>query len=159
MAKRAKAEDGAPDLRDDPRMRDPAMWQRLRLMVEHEAVDRAWGCPLYILNRTGVLTNEQREAGDKYQQIVSTHWKLQQTDPDEMPEPARELAAKRVERAKEKYEDAVEVLGLGRNVVDWLVLHEEPLGSESQRRMAKDALQLLANFFNRGNKKRTRIVV
>jgi hypothetical protein len=59
-----------PELRDDPRPKDTVMWNRLRLMVEEEACDRAWGCALYRLHRTGWITTEHREAGDEYQRIV-----------------------------------------------------------------------------------------
>jgi hypothetical protein len=150
-----KKPDPEVTLKDDPRVRDPAMWQRLRVLVEHEAIDRAWGCPLYILNRIGFLTNEQREAGDRYQTIVAEHNKQQQKDPH----PDDELGLRRIDRAKAKWRDAINVLGMGRNTVDWLVLQENPLCSERERLIARDALQLLANFFNKGNKTRPQSVV
>ena len=137
-------------LRDDPRVKDPVMWNRLRIMVEQEACDRAWGCKLYILHRIGFLTTEQREAGDIYQKIVMDHNRWQQEDPDDYP--SDELILRRVEKAKSKWQGAIDVLGIGRNVVDWLVMQDNQL-SEREQFIARDALQLLANYLRLGIKR------
>jgi hypothetical protein len=142
-----------PELRDDPRPKDTVMWNRLRLMVEEEACDRAWGCALYRLHRTGWITTEHREAGDEYQRIVLDYVETQKRDPDE--EPEDELLPRRIERAKTRYREAIDVLGLGRNVVDWLILQDNHL-TEREKYIARDALQLLANYLHSGNKIATR---
>lgn len=141
-------------LKNDPRIRDAAIWNRLRIMVEHDACDRAWGCPLYILHRTGLITTEQREAGDRYHKIVEDHRECQSMDIDEFLPEARDFQRRRIERARVKYEDAIDVLGLGRNIIDWLIIHENSLCGEREKRNARDALQLLANYFGTGIRKR-----
>src|SRR6266496_410643 len=63
-------------IQDDPKPMDRATWQRLRVAAEHEAVHRDWGCALYTLHRSGRITSEQREAGDKYASLVRDQRKL-----------------------------------------------------------------------------------
>ncbi len=63
-------------LDDDPKPRDRATWQRLRVLIEEEACHPDWGCALYRLHRTGRISNEQREAGDRYAALVRDHRKL-----------------------------------------------------------------------------------
>jgi hypothetical protein len=62
-------------LTNDPKPMDRAVWQRMKLVVEHEAVHRDWGCALYILHRTGRINNDQREAGDRYAGIARDYKK------------------------------------------------------------------------------------
>jgi hypothetical protein len=154
MLRMAKT-DEAIELTDEPRsIRDPVKFNRLRIMIEEEAIKPTWGCPLYIAARPGGwLTSGQREAGDKYQQITLDHHAAQQTDPDDLPAEARELAHRRIAQRKTKWRDAVMVLGMGRSLVDDLVLREVSLTTERDRLIARDALQLLANYFARGTKR------
>lgn len=141
-------------LDDDPKsIRDIAIWNRLKLMVEAEIVDPAWCCPLYKLHRIGFINSDQREAGDKYQALVTSYRRLMATDPDEYPDYARELAYKRIEKAKDGYRDVIGILGIGRQVVDEVVLEELHWGCEKEKHILRDALQLLANYFNIGNKR------
>jgi hypothetical protein len=63
-------------LTDDPKPKDRAMWQRLRLIVEEEACHRDWGCALYRLHRTGRIDNDQREAGDRFAKIALDYKKV-----------------------------------------------------------------------------------
>jgi hypothetical protein len=121
-------------------------------MVEQEACDRAWGCKLYILHRVGFLTTEQREAGDMYQKIVMDHDRWQQVDPDDTPD---DLLLPRIKKAKERWRGALDAIGIGRNVVDWLVLQDNQL-SERERYIARDALQLLANYLRLGKNSSTK---
>jgi hypothetical protein len=155
MLKMAKIEE-AIELSDEPRSaRDPVMFNRLRIMIEEEAIKPTWGCPLYIAARKGGwLTSEHREAGDKYQQAVMDHTRAQQTDPEDMVPEARELAYRRIEVYKSRWTECVKTLGHGRKAVDRLVLEELRLDTETERRIARDGLQLLANFFNTGKNKR-----
>jgi hypothetical protein len=67
---------GEPHIMDDPRPKDRAMWNRLRVVVEHEASHRDWGCALYTLHRTGRISNDQREAGDKFVKIATDYKRL-----------------------------------------------------------------------------------
>ncbi len=64
------------DLDDDPKPLDRVTWQRIRVAVEHEACHRDWGCALYTLHRTGRITSDQREAGDKYGALIRDFRKL-----------------------------------------------------------------------------------
>jgi hypothetical protein len=139
-------------LRDDPRVRDVGIWNTLRIMVEEEAIDPAWRCQLYKLHKTGWITTEQREAGDRYWKAYDSFCKIQQIDPDETPED--ELLPRRIRKAKDIWRDCIEILGIGRKVIDALVIREEHL-TEREKYIAKDGLQLLVNYFHLGNKART----
>jgi hypothetical protein len=146
-------------LRDDPRVRDVGVWNTLRIMVDEDAIDPAWRCPLYKLHKTGWITTEQREAGDLYWKAWDRFCKAHQLDPND--DPSDELLPRRISRAKEVWSDCIEILGIGRSAMDALVIREEHL-SERQKYIARDGLQLLANYFRLGNKTRTqnrRIVV
>ncbi len=140
-----------PKITDDPRVRDPVIANRIRLMVEHEATHQAWGCCLYRLWRVGRISNEQKEAGDEYQRIVESHKHFQTIDPDEVRPEARDFLLRRIGRAKTKWATAVDRLGLGRKAVDRLIF-EEIWPNEHEGRMIRDGLQLLANIFGRGTK-------
>jgi hypothetical protein len=160
MLKMAKTEE-AIELSDEPRsIRDPVKFNRLRIMIEEEAIKPTWGCPLYIAARPGGwLKSEHREAGDRYQQITSDHHAAQRVDPEELAPEMRELEYKRIETRKTKWRDAVMVLGMGRSIIDAFVLQEVTLITERERLIARDALQLLANFFSKGRTKRVQSVV
>jgi hypothetical protein len=160
MLKMAKT-DEAIELSDEPRsIRDPVKFNRLRIMIEEEAIKPTWGCPLYIACRPGGwLKSEHREAGDRYQQITIDHHAAQRIDPEELAPEMRELEYKRIEARKTKWRDAVMVLGMGRSIVDAFVLQEVALTSERERLIARDALQLLANYFARGTKRERRTVL
>jgi hypothetical protein len=154
MLKMAKTEE-AIELSDEPRsVRDPVKFNRLRIMIEEEAIKPTWGCPLYIAARKGGWLNEdQKRAGDKYQQLTMDYRRLMASDPDDFPVEARPLAYKRLESTKDRYTEALNILGIGRRAVDTLVLHELHLASEKERSMARDGLQLLSNFFELGTKR------
>jgi hypothetical protein len=139
-------------MKEDPRLiREVARWQTLAIMIDEEWIDRSWRVPLYRLYRTGWITSTQREAGDEYQRIVYDHRECQGLDPDIFDD---EFTLRRIERAKAKWNEAVKVLGLGRKVVDELVLLEKPVLTEREKYIARDGLQLLANFFGFERNKR-----
>jgi hypothetical protein len=146
------------NLNDDPRsIRDPVKFNRVRVMIDEEAIKPTWGCPLYIAARPGGwLTTEQREAGDKYQQVTIDHRGLQEIDPEEAIPEAREFLYRRAERTKARWLECIKTLGAGRSVVDEFVLEELRLTCEKDKKIARDGLQLLANFFNTGGTKRER---
>lgn len=156
MAKKSntvRVKDDGMSVKDDPRVRDPVIFNRLKLMVEHEACHPAWGCVLYQMHRQGQLSNEQKEAGDIYQRIQYDWDRCQVVDPDVLPPEEQELWLKRIDRARERRKRAVEILGVGRRSVDWVVLENNQPQSERERLVIRDGLQLIANFFGRGRNK------
>ena len=74
MLRMAKAE--VVSLQVDPKPMDRATWQRIKVVVEHEACHRDWGCALYSLHRIGKIDNDQREAGDRFAALIRDHRKL-----------------------------------------------------------------------------------
>jgi hypothetical protein len=151
MLKMAKSDDVALD--DEPRsIRDPVKFNRLRVMIEEEAIKPTWGCPLYIAARPGGwLTPDQRRAGDKYQQAHIDYIKAQGSDPREAPD--RELAYRRVHKRKRLWKEATEALYGTRHIVDRFILEEIPACTQHEKLAVKDGLTLLVNFFGlRGNK-------
>ena len=144
------------DLQDDPRaIKDPVVWNRMRLLHYHEAAHEAWGCALYAMHRKKLITDDQKRAGDAYWTIVENHKRWQATDPDEAGQ-GSEMAYRRVKRAKEKYEDCRHTLGLGKKVIDELIFEELWPATEASKKMVRDGIQLLANLFATGNKTRTK---
>jgi hypothetical protein len=153
MLKMAKTEE-AIELSDEPRSaRDPVMFNRLRIMIEEEAIKPTWGCPLYIAARKGGWLNEdQRRAGDKYQQTRLDYIQAQGSDPREAPD--RELAYRRVHKRKRLWREATAALYGTRHMVDRFVIEERPACTETEKLAVKDGLTLLVNFFGlRGGNK------
>ena len=150
LVKKEKRQDIS--LQDDPRVRDVGVWNTLRLMVEEEAIDPAWRCPLYKLYKTGWITTEQREAGDEYWKAWHNFCEAHKQDPDETPDD--ELLPRRIRRRKQIWQDCVDILGIGRRTLDALVIREEHL-TEREKYIARDGLTLLVNYFRLGNKTRT----
>jgi hypothetical protein len=150
-----------PLLDEDPRPMDRARWQRARLAVEAELIDRAWGCKLYQLHREKRIDNDEREAGDQYQRVIENHRRLQATDPEEDPA-GQELAYRRIQKAKDEYNDAREAIGFGRRVLDPLILEEVYPACEKEHVIVKQCLVILKNLFatgtNRQRKKARNVV-
>jgi hypothetical protein len=151
MLKMAKTEEEVIRLGDEPRMRDPVMFNRLRVMIEEEAIKPTWGCPLYIAARKGGwLSEDQRRAGDKYQQVRQDYLQAHNSDPREAPD--RELAYRRVHKRKRLWTEARACLYGTRHMVDRFVLEEIPAITEHEKLAVKDGLTLLVNFFGLKNK-------
>lgn len=74
MLKMAKTAE--PTIKDDPKTIDRANWQNIALAAENEAIHPDWRCALYRLHRTGRITNDQREAGDRYATLIRDYRKL-----------------------------------------------------------------------------------
>jgi hypothetical protein len=150
-----------PLLDEDPRPMDRARWQRARLAVEAELIDRAWGCKLYQLHREKRIDNDEREAGDQYQRVIENHRRLQATDPEEDPA-GQELAYRRIQKAKDEYNDAREAIGFGRRVLDPLIFEEVYPACEKEHVIVKQCLVILKNLFatgtNRQRKKARNVV-
>lgn len=147
MAKGGKKKQEIPEeLKNDPRVRDPVIFNRLKLMVEHEACHPAWGCVLYQMHRLGQLTNEQKEAGDVYQGIFHDFRRVQELDPNDFPG-MEDYWLGRISSIKSRWEKARELLGLSQKAVDSIVIENEQPSGERDRRLAQEGLQLIANFF------------
>lgn len=146
------AKEIGPKLDDEPRsVRDPVMYNRLSIMIQEEAIKPTWGCPLYIAaRRGGWLTEDQKRAGDKYQQLWIDYRQAQASDPREGAD--RELAYRRVHRRKRLWRDATAALYGTRHMVDRFVIEELPAITERERLAVKDGLTLLVNFFGLRNK-------
>jgi hypothetical protein len=157
MARRNK--DSAA-LKDDPRVRDVVGWNRLKVMVLEEACDRAWGCALYRLNRVGLINTEQREAGDRYWKIIDDYKQTQKIDPDDFAdERGRELQLARINKAKKKREEVIDLLGGGRMLLDDLILSEIYPANEREKKLLVAMLESLNIFFARGTKRKPQNVV
>jgi hypothetical protein len=157
MARRNK--DSAA-LKDDPRVRDAVGWNRIKVMVLEEACDRAWGCALYRLNRVGLINTEQREAGDRYWKIIDDYKQTQKIDPDDsLNEKDREFQLARINKAKKKREDVIDILGGGRMLLDDLIISEIYPTSEREKKLLVVMLEALNIFFSRGTKRKPCFVV
>jgi hypothetical protein len=152
-----KAED--LDLMDDPRPKDRVMWNRLRLVLEAELCNEAWGCKLYQMHREGFIDLEARKAGDKYQVIHSDWVKWNLTDPDVVRPEAKQFVEGKIARAKRKYQDCRIIMGLRQKVVDMVVLRDEWPVYETQKREVRLALDDLATFFAKGTKRKQKIAL
>lgn len=64
---------GKIDLRSDPRARDVGEWNGMKEMVKHHALNPAWTCQLWRLHHEGKLFSHQREAGDRYYELVKRY--------------------------------------------------------------------------------------
>jgi len=144
----------AGNLTEDPRY--PGVFNRIKLMVYEEAIDRAWGSPLYILHRTGWITNEQREAGDRYQQLTIDYNRTQAKDPDDAIPEGRALTYMRFERYRGKWQASIDALLGCRGVVDRIVLEESYPASEREKIVLRMGLQLLSDLYTKGRTKRVR---
>ena len=151
--KLVKKQDNTEQIDDDPRPRDRVVWNRIRLMVEEEACHPAWGCALYRLHRLGRIDNDEREAGDQYIKIIENHRRLQGTDPDEYPD---DLAYRRVNKAKQRHNEAREAIGFGHRILDPLLFEDRWPASEKEHLIVKQALFVLKNFLATGRTKRVR---
>jgi hypothetical protein len=149
MLKMAKEEE-VVNLSDEPRsIRDPVKFNRLRVMIEAEAIKPTWGCPLYIAaRRGGWLSEDQRRAGDKYQQVYYDYWHAMGLDPDD-----NELVYLRVQKRKRIWKEVTACLYGTRHMVDRFVLQELPAITEREKLAVKDGLTLLVNYFYLGNKR------
>jgi hypothetical protein len=157
MARRKQ--DGAA-LKDDPRVRDVVGWNRIKVMVFEEACDRAWGCALYRLNRVGLINTEQREAGDRYWKLIDDYKQTQKIDPDEcLDDKDREFQMARINKAKKKREEVIDLLGSGRMLLDDLILSEIYPTSEREKKLLVAMLEALNIFFSRGTKRKPQNVV
>lgn len=142
-----------PTIKDDPRPKDTVAWNRLKLMVMDEACDRAWGCALYRMHRNGLIDTEQREAGDRYWKAVDEYSRVQGRDPDEVIPEAKGAFLRKVERLKKRRQEIIDILGLGRGLLDRLILEDEYPATERQKVFIRAMLQQLAIFFKTGRRK------
>lgn len=157
---------------NDPKPMDRVTWQRVRGLVELEAVHRDWGCALYAMHRLGRIDNDQRDAGDRYT-ILIRDWRKLWRDPmsnfvvdDDAAklvqfglghvaaagEPSSEFETKRAERIGRRYKEARAIAGKVNPVLEDLLIDEVwPVGERGHLEIA-NALVRLSYFFNTGTK-------
>lgn len=145
MAKNAKPKD---ELNQDPRPMDRAAENRLKVMIFNEAIKPTWGCVLYALERTGRITADQKDAGNRYQKLAHDYDRLMDTDPETA---ADERAIKRV---KKRYEGAVYSMGMARRFVDAVIFEELWPSGERGHLAVAQGLEMLRAFFLTGRKSR-----
>ena len=149
-------------IRDDPRPMEPALWNTLRVMVHDGAIDPAWRCALYRLHRNGFIDTEQREAGDSYWKFFDEYKRWNDKDPDcprdVIPE-ARDAFLRKMARLKERRSEIIDMVGLGRGLLDSVIIDDVYPSSERQKVFIRALLQSLAIFFKTGRKKSTRNAV
>src|SRR5512139_337655 len=168
------------DIKDDPKPKDRATWQRLRLLVEEEACHPDWGCALYRLHRTGRIDNDQREAGDRYASLIRDHralWRDSMLDfvvddfgaakadlnrlvqfglghvlADDQTE--SDFETKRAKRIGVRYREARAVAGpINSKLEDMLMDEVWPVGEREHKEIAF-ALTRLFHFFSTGTKRK-----
>jgi hypothetical protein len=153
VAKREKRKEEDLEINDDPRPKDTVAWNRLKLMVMDEACDRAWGCALYRMHRNGLIDTEQREAGDRYWKLPDEYKKVQDIDPDDVIPESRVAVTNRIARKKKRMAEVRGLLGMGRGLLDSLVIEDLYPSTERQKVFLRAMLQQLAIFFKTGRRK------
>jgi hypothetical protein len=137
-----------PELTDDPRYMDREGKQRLRVMIHLEKIKGAWGSVLYTLRDCNRITRDQADAGDRYWTLTGDYRRLMGTDPE------TELDIRRVDRAKKRYRDALDAMGIVRKYVDDVVFENIwPVGERGHLSVAQ-GLELLRIFFDTGTKRK-----
>jgi hypothetical protein len=141
-----------PDLKLDPRMRDPVRFNRFRDLADKEILHQAWGCRLWALEREDKITTEQRKAGDAYVSLTEaykTAFYGSVTDPDE-----EEL--EKLTHLKKRYKESQDLLAHGdykiRRAVDELCLEELAPICDTDLRRTRAGLTRLEVFFRVKNK-------
>lgn len=143
-----KKNDLNPSIKEDPReIREVAEWNRLRQIIYHEAGHPAWGYPLYALHRLHLISNEQRAAGDAYHRAMKDYSRAQMVDVDALAPHKLDAKLLEINETKKVYQEIKDLLGRGRAYLDRMILQHEYPVTEADRRMVKDSLQLLANYF------------
>jgi hypothetical protein len=128
-------------------------------MVNDGAIDPAWRCALYRLHRNGIIDTEQREAGDRYWKFFDEYNRWQDKDPDSprdvLPE-ARDAFLRKIERLKVRRREIIDIIGLGRGLLDSLILEDVYPATERQKVFIRALLAQLAIFFKTGTKRKQR---
>jgi hypothetical protein len=141
------------ELKDDPKkIKSVVEWQRLNLLVSKEIVHEAWASPVSGLHRKGTITDAQRAAADEYYRVVREYQRTQAIDLDALPERSQEFQLKRIEKAKERYKEAVSVLGMGKRLIDDMVFELEWPITERQKALVIACLEQLTIIFDTKNK-------
>jgi hypothetical protein len=135
---------------------DPVTFRRLKGLVDLEVVHRAWGCAILGMERLGQITKDQREAGDRYQKLHQRFMHIHMTEPDS------DQDYLKVERIKERYGGAWDLLGYGRDgyfirtVTHALCVDDAYPCTEADKARAKKGLSRLEVFFAQGRPKKIR---
>lgn len=140
-----------PKLDKDPReVQDPVLANRYREMVKHEALHPAWGCALYLLERKGYLTADERKMGDLYHTLWQNYRVTQAQDPDDYDSERREIWQRRIQNTKDHWTRTTTALGPGRYVLHKLIVDNEYPESEREKHIIKEALTVLKSVLGRG---------
>lgn len=143
------------DLMDDPRPKARVMWNRLRLVLEAELCNEAWGCKLYQMHREGHISLEARRAGDKYHQAVLDWRRWEAIDPEEFIPERRQFLYGKIDRAKRKLNEFVDVFGpFCHPHIEAIVMYEQWPAYQWQKKRAVEGLERLAIFISKGRTKR-----
>jgi hypothetical protein len=158
MAKK-QSEGIDPEVRADPRVKDPVIANRIRFLASQEFVHKAWGCALWAFERLGYISQEQRMAGDQYQRLCYRFNTAHKIDPDAHILDDKETITDSIEKTKDKHQRAQELLGAGRDgifirrVTDALCLREEWPCTEKDKQRAKIGLGRLETILVNGTKR------
>jgi hypothetical protein len=145
---REVAKTAEPVLTDDPRYLDREGKQRLRVMIHLEKIKGAWGSVLYTLRDSNRITRDQADAGDRYWTLTQDYRRLMETDPQ------TELDIRRVDRAKKRYAEVLDIMGMVRKYVDEVVFENVwPVGERGHLAVVQ-GLELLRIFFDTGTKRK-----
>jgi len=139
-----------PSLKDDPRVRDPALLNRMKLLVEQEALHPAWGYPLGVMWRMGKISTAEKMAGDEYERLCMERRKVDEIDLDEVIPEMFDRYLRYIERVKNtsmdvynaitKRDDGVYI----KRALDTLCVGQEyPVN----RLFAYQGLRILRDFF------------
>lgn len=143
----------------DPRVRDLAVFNRLKLMLETEAIHQAWGCALWRLERLRLIEPDHRRAGDEYERVVVAGRKALGWDISMFPPEVHDQMEKTCQHKRKRWEEARQLLRAGKDgikiqiAVDDLCLDDIYPATEVEKKRVFIGLERLAHFFGFKDKK------
>jgi hypothetical protein len=144
-----------PMLKGDPR--EVGVYNRVRYLVDKEALHEAWGCQLWTLHRLGKISQEEKRAGDLYLKKYMMYGAIQAVDPDVLDEDRKD----KLYNTRARWRDLRDELNKNahgrciKDCLDALVVHDNHL-TERGFRAARVGLTILIDFFGLRNKQRTK---
>lgn len=147
-----KSTDDDASIRDDPRIRDAAIFNRIKRMVEEEACHQEWGSELGILHRLGHITKAEWDAGNEYEKVERSHRWWMNRDVDNIQPIHQKNIEQMLDHVKNKWHKARDLLRQMRygvyveRAIDKLCLRNELL-NYVERRNAVRGLAVLSVFF------------
>jgi hypothetical protein len=148
----ADSDEISPELKIDPRVKDPVRFNRIRDLVDKEILHQAWGCRLWAMEREGKITTDQRKAGDAYVNLTEAYKTGFYGSVTDLDDDERE----KLIWLKKRYKDAQGLLAHGdlkiRRAIDELCLEELAPVCEADIKRVRAGLTRLEVFFNVKNK-------